>query len=135
MSRFTAAANCDVTLGRRRLGLQPRCLRLHPEQYLSPILSRWIAVHGERGEIVGDRLMYLKDGDARTPITTRLTRRDVDHRENLEGHFLHSITDGHGILWSNDFAPARLADEEIAVATCLSKMASMAWPRRAKTNT
>ncbi|MNG14553.1 hypothetical protein D3C84_983180 [compost metagenome] len=43
--------------------------------------------------------------------------------ENAEGYFLQGILCGEQWLYTNPFAPARLYDDEIAIASCLAKMA------------
>jgi hypothetical protein len=54
-----------------------------------------------------------------------LTRHDAGQDGNLEGQYLRGITLGQEWIYRNPFAPARLFDDEIAVATCLTGMA--AW--------
>jgi len=60
--------------------------------------------------------------DATTPVSFDLVRRDTGHDGNLEGLHLAGITAGDRWVWRNPFAPARLADDEVAVATCLARM-------------
>jgi hypothetical protein len=55
-----------------------------------------------------------------------LLRQDAGIDGNLEG-FHHKGIVGEGRWWyRNPFGEARLADDEIAVATCLAKMADYA---------
>ena len=42
---------------------------------------------------------------------------------NLEGEFLRGVRGQEGWVYLNPFMPARMFDDEIAVATCMVKMA------------
>ena len=90
------------------------------DQYFSWIRSHYLIVRGERGEISSNSVQYLEDFE--TPIQFDLLRRDTGHGGNLEGHSLESIQGGSQVLYRNPFAPASWSDDQIAVATCLSKM-------------
>jgi hypothetical protein len=94
------------------------------DQYFSWIRAPRLLVRGERGELRDTTLRYLKD--FKTPVTLELTRRDAGQGGNLEGYHHQGITAGESWLYRNPFAPARLSDEEIAIATCLEKMAAYA---------
>ena len=52
-----------------------------------------------------------------------LVRRDAGQNGNLEGLYHAGITAGEEWLYRNPFGAARLTDDEIAVATCLVRMA------------
>lgn len=93
------------------------------EQYFSPIRSRSVVVRGDRGEIRDRSVRYLLDH--RTVADLDLQRHDAGQDGNLEGMYLRGITLGEEWIYRNAFAPARLFDDEIAVATCLTRMA--AW--------
>lgn len=101
---------------RSRLGI----LDFTEEQYFSWIRGLRLLVRGERGEIDGHVARWLVD--ARTPVRFTLERHDTGHDGNLEGLYLEGITAGAEWLYRNPFAPARLTDDEIAVATCLAGM-------------
>lgn len=90
-------------------------------QYFSWIRSPRLLVRGERGEINGTTFRFL--GDYRTPVTLELKRVDAGQDGNLEGYYHKGIMAGSDWVYRNPFAPGRLSDEEIAVATCLQKMA------------
>jgi hypothetical protein len=94
------------------------------DQHRSWIRSSRVLVRGERGEINHNRLKYLKDFS--NPITLDLLRWDTGQEGNMEGYYHKGIMVGDEWLYQNPFAPARLSDEEIAVATCLAKMAEYA---------
>lgn len=89
------------------------------EQYFSDIRATQITVRGTHGEIVNDKVTYLKDG---VPHTFNLTRNAFGINENLDGFSLFSITGNGETLYQNPFPNVRLSDEEIAIATCLLKM-------------
>lgn len=99
-----------------RLGV----LDFNDEQYFSWIRGLRLLVQGERGEIDGHVARWL--ADVRTPVRVTLERHDTGQDGNLEGHYLEGITAGAEWLYRNPFAPARLTDDEIAVATCLAGM-------------
>ncbi|GCE30063.1 hypothetical protein KDA_55470 [Dictyobacter alpinus] len=90
-------------------------------QYFSWILSPQFLVRGERGEIHDTTVRYLED--VHTPITYELIRQDTGQNGNLEGLYHKGILGGAQWLYRNPFPHARLSDDEIAVATCLDKMA------------
>jgi predicted dehydrogenase len=94
------------------------------DQHRSWIRSSRVLVRGERGEINFNRVKYLED--YLTPVTLDLERQDAGQEGNMEGYFHRGILLGDEWIYRNPFAPARLTDEEIAVATCLAKMADYA---------
>jgi predicted dehydrogenase len=91
------------------------------DQYFSWIRARRVTVRGERGEIDGRMVRWLVDH--RTPAAVEIVRHDAGHDGNLEGFHLIGLTLGEAWVYRNPFAPGRLADDEIAVATCLERMA------------
>ena len=90
-------------------------------QYLSWIRNERVLVRGERGEIVNKEVTYLKD--YLTPIKLEFVRHAAGMDGNLEGNYLKGIQLGDEWVYENPFAPAPLTDDEIAVASCLAKMA------------
>jgi len=93
-----------------------------PDQYFSWIRAPRVLLRGERGEINGMTLRTLRDPTS--PVTIEMTRRDTGRDGNLEGLHHEGITAGDAWVYRNPFVPARLSDDEIAVATCLSRMAA-----------
>lgn len=89
-------------------------------QYFSLFLSPRMLVRGERGEINNETVRYLKD--CRTFVHLPLVRQNAGENGNLEGYYLKGILAGEGWAYENPFAPGRLTDDEIAVATCLKRM-------------
>ncbi|WP_148929450.1 Gfo/Idh/MocA family protein [Paenibacillus methanolicus] len=94
------------------------------EQYFSWIRSNRLLVRGERGEIKDDEVRYL--ADYRTPLRMALTRVDTGHGGNLEGYCHTGVTLGAEWVYRNPFAPGRLSDDEIAIATVLARMGEYA---------
>jgi hypothetical protein len=90
------------------------------EQYFSWIRANRLLLRGDRGEIDNADLLYL--ADFRTPVSTTFRRVATGEGGNLEGLFLRGITLGAEWTFVNDFTPARLTDDEIAIATCLVRM-------------
>jgi len=95
-----------------------------PAQNRSWIRRTHLLARGERGEIDGLEVRYLKD--FRTPVEYTIRRVDTGQYTNLEGHFLRGMLAGQDWVYRNPFAPTGLTDDEIAVADCLTRMASYA---------
>jgi predicted dehydrogenase len=90
------------------------------EQYFSPLRAQRVCVRGERGEIVDQTLHCLCDqGD---PLALPFERQVAGPNGNLEGHHLKGIQLGEQWIYRNPTAPARLSDEEIAMADMLAGM-------------
>lgn len=87
------------------------------DQYFSMIRNGRVLVRGERGEILNDEIVYLKDPS--TPIRSRLVRHEGDL---LVGVFLKGIQAGEKWVYRNPFTPASLTDDEVAIADCLTLM-------------
>ncbi|NKB69473.1 MAG: gfo/Idh/MocA family oxidoreductase [Candidatus Latescibacteria bacterium] len=91
------------------------------DQYFSWIRNERVLVRGERGEVINSQAVYLKD--FRTPIKLDFVRHVAGANGNLEGHYLKGIQLGDQWLYENPFVPVSLSDDEIAIASCLVKMA------------
>lgn len=94
------------------------------DQYFSLIRGQRVLVRGERGEIVDESATYL--ADFRTPMRVSFVRHSAGINGNLEGNFLKGIQAGEAWVYHNPLAPAALPDEEIAIGTCLLRMADYA---------
>jgi predicted dehydrogenase len=90
------------------------------DQYFGWIRNRRILIRGERGEIANDTVSYLKD--FRTPMMAELRRDITGANGDLDGFYLKGIQAGGEWAYRNPFVLAPLADDEIAIATCLVKM-------------
>jgi len=91
------------------------------DQHRSWTRSNHLSVRGERGEIFDNRVMIQQESTV--PLQLELKRINKGELENQEGYFLQGILCGESWLYENPFAPARLYDDEIAIAECLQKMA------------
>jgi hypothetical protein len=94
------------------------------DQYFSYIRGQRLLLRGERGEMVDETAVYLQDHT--TPIRVQFVRHTAGANGNLEGHHLKGIQADGSWLYRNPLAPARLSDEEIAIGTCLLRMADYA---------
>jgi predicted dehydrogenase len=90
------------------------------EEYYSWIRSRSVLVRGTRGEIRNDELKYLQD--FRTPLQTTIRRINAGENGNLQGYYLKGLVAGDSWLYRNPYAPARLLDDELALAALLERM-------------
>lgn len=94
------------------------------DQHRSWTRSNHLSVRGERGEIFDNRVLIQQENTV--PLQLELKRVNKGEWENAEGYFLQGILCGERWLYENEFAPARLYDDEIAIAVCLAKMADYA---------
>lgn len=94
------------------------------DQHRSWIRSNHVSVRGGRGEIFDNRLTVMQD--YATPLHLDFKRINKGEAENQEGYFLKGIMAGERWVYENPFQPARLYDDEIAIATCLLNMAEYA---------
>ncbi|AIQ67152.1 Gfo/Idh/MocA family protein [Paenibacillus graminis] len=90
------------------------------DQYFSWIRGSRMLVRGERGEIMNHDVSWLQAYD--TPVYSRLRRIDAGHGGNLEGFYLKGIMLDGEWLYRNPFAPARLSEDEIAIAESMIRM-------------
>lgn len=90
------------------------------DQYFSWIRNERLLVRGERGEIIDESATWLANFE--TPITADFVRSEAGQRGNLEGHHLKGIQLGSEWIYNSPCGTARLADDEIAIATCLLGM-------------
>ena len=89
--------------------------------YFSHIRNQRLLIRGERGEIINDTVAYLQDHT--TPINLTFTRHSAGPEGNLEGNHLKGYQIGGQWIYTNPLAPSELSDDEIAVGTCMLKMA------------
>ncbi|OKP81962.1 oxidoreductase [Paenibacillus helianthi] len=90
------------------------------EQYFSWIRGNRVLVRGERGEIRDHDVSWLQAYD--TPLYSKLRRIDAGHGGNLEGFYLKGIMADGEWLYKNPYGPARLSDDELAIAESLTRM-------------
>lgn len=94
------------------------------DQHRSWTRSNHLSVRGERGEIFDNRVLIQQDSCAE--LRMELRRMNRGELENAEGYYLKGILCGERWVYENPFAPARLYDDEIAIAVCMQKMAEYA---------
>ena len=94
------------------------------DQHRSWIRSNHLSVRGDRGEIFDHRLSRL--ADYATPLHLDFKRINSGEEENQEGYYMQGYMVGEQWVYKNPFQPARLYDDEIAIATCLQRMAEYA---------
>lgn len=91
------------------------------EQYRSFIRCNSLRVLGDKGQIQDDTAYYLvPDG---SPAISSFTRMDQGINDHIDGFCLRSVSLGEREYYKNPFIPARLGDDELAVAYCLYQMA------------
>jgi len=90
------------------------------DQYRSWIRSGQVLVRGDRGELREETVRRIEDFD--TPVRMRIERLAAGGPGNHEGLFLRGLTLGDQWLYRNEFAPARLPDDELALASLLDRM-------------
>lgn len=91
-----------------------------PAQYHSFIRTRQLTIQGTRGEIDDMTIRYLSKENI--PVTQNLNRIDLGVYGNQEWcHY--GIMLGEEFLYRTPFGNARFNDDELAVASCLVKMA------------
>lgn len=94
------------------------------EQYYSLVRSRSVLVRGSRGEIRDTEVRYLQD--YRTQMRHTIRRVNAGENGNLQGYYLKGLVAGDEWLYKNAFIPARLNDDELAIADLLEKMSQYA---------
>lgn len=91
------------------------------EQYRSWIRSPALLLRGDRGELRDSSVRRLRD--FRTPVISQITRLDAGGAGNHEGLFLRGYQLDGEWVYRNDFGAARLAEDELAIARMLVRMA------------
>lgn len=95
-------------------------------QWWNPLRMRRVVVRGSIGELVDDRVVRLID--PRTPVESRLIRRDTGVDLSLELRDLKHISFDGRVVYRNPFEGASLSDDDIAVADILERTG--AWARQ-----
>jgi predicted dehydrogenase len=104
-----------------RFGEKAAIFDFTEEQYFSPVRSRHVSIRGTRGEIDDNTVSYLRGpGDA---TVTQFRREVTGIESDLYGNHLRRVSLHDEVHFENPFAPARLSDDEIAVAETLRLMA------------
>jgi predicted dehydrogenase len=95
-------------------------------QWHNQLRARRVVVRGSHGEIVDDVVYRMED--ERTFISSPLIRRQLGYDLDLAGYDTDHISFDGDIVFRNPFPGLRLSDDEIAVASLLSRMTK--WCRR-----
>ena len=119
VDRSTILATLDFGDGRSAL------YDFTDNQWHNPLRANRIVVRGTHGEIVDDTVTRWVD--ERTVTSSTLHRRQTGIEQNLDGWDTQHISLDGRVLWRNPFEGARLADDDVAVATLLARCA--AWVR------
>jgi len=114
-------ADCNQIIASLDFGDKLALFDFTGEQYFSYMRRQRLTLRGTRGEIVNDEATFLVDQT--TPVRVEFTRHFAGGPSNLEGHYLKGIQAGESWVYRNRLAPARLMDDEIAIAECLLGMA------------
>jgi predicted dehydrogenase len=93
-------------------------------EYRSYIRSQRILVRGERGEINFSRVRHLVDH--RTPMEFELEKLFTGRIGGQDGYCHDGVVGGGRYWWRNPFAMVSMGDDDIAVGTCMIKMAEYA---------
>ncbi|GAA4163729.1 hypothetical protein GCM10022286_24650 [Gryllotalpicola daejeonensis] len=91
------------------------------QQYRSFIRTPTLTIRGTRGELRDDVVRYVDA--AGQPVTSRIERLAAGGPGNHEGLFARAYVFEGERVWANGFLRARLADEELAIAAALDRMA------------
>lgn len=89
------------------------------EQYFSTIRTRRLNIQGVRGEINDMTVRCLNQENL--AFTQEIRRNDIGVYNNAEWS-LKELMFMDRVIYKNPYYPARLNDDEIAVASCLTKM-------------
>lgn len=90
------------------------------EQYFSLIRAPRVLVRGERGELSNDTVRYLVD--FRTPVEYSLRRISSGTMGSMGAPHIVGITAADKWYYKNPHEPARLSDDELAIAKVLENM-------------
>jgi len=94
-------------------------------QWHNPLRTNRIVIRASHGEIVDDTVTRWVD--ERTVLSSPIVRRVSGIEQNLDGFDLEHLSHDGRVLYRNRFEGARLADDDIAVASLLDAMG--AWVR------
>ncbi len=86
-------------------------------QWHNQLRHRRVVVRGSRGEIDGDRVVWMPE--PRTVVNASIERRQLGYDLDLDGYATDHLALGVDVLWRNPFPGARFSDEEVALAEML----------------
>ena len=94
-------------------------------QWRNPLRVDRLVIRGSHGELLDDRVTHWVDPT--TVVTSPVVRTQSGVDQDMDGFDLEHLTFEGRVLFRNPFVGARLADDDIAVATLLAR--SGAWVR------
>jgi predicted dehydrogenase len=115
--RDAATTIATIDFGGGRMGLYD----FTDNQWWNPLRARRIVIRGSLGEIVDDSVVRL--ADARTPVSSALTRRRLGVDLNLEGFDVDHISFDGRVVWRNAYVGSRFSEDDLAVTALLTQMA------------
>ena len=118
IDRSTILATLDFGDGRSAL------YDFTDNQWHNPLRTNRIVVRGTHGELVDDTVTRWVD--ERTVTSSTFHRWQTGVEQNLDGWDTQHISLDGRVLWRNPFEGARLADDDVAVATLLARCAAWA---------
>jgi hypothetical protein len=121
---FEKLVDSEKTIATLRFGDKFALFDFTSDQYFSWIRSHRVLVRGTRGEIANLDASYLID--YKTPMKVRFQREDAGESGSVDGNYHRGYLAGMDWWYQNPFAPCRLSDDEIAIATCLELMSRCA---------
>lgn len=90
------------------------------EQYFSLLRSQHLWICGERGEVFDQTVKHISpEGKC---VSSALNRVDLGIYGNLQAYTHQGFSFNGSWLYENPIQPASLADDELAIATCLCNM-------------
>jgi predicted dehydrogenase len=93
-------------------------------QWHNQLRSRRVLVRGTVGELSNDAVVRLAPGH--TYVHSSITRRQIGYDLDLDGYDTDHLSFDGTVLWRNPFAGSRFSDEEVAIATLLTRMGAFA---------
>jgi len=93
-------------------------------QWHNQLRSRRVLVRGTTGELSNDAVVRLAPDH--TYLHSSIARRQIGYDLDLDGYDTDHLSFEGAILWRNPFSGSRFSDEEIAVATLLTRMGEFA---------
>ncbi|MDQ1562926.1 MAG: hypothetical protein QOE85_2267 [Actinomycetota bacterium] len=94
-------------------------------QWHNQLRSRRLVIRGSEGEISNDQVVRMPE--PRTFLESPIIRRQIGYDLDLDGYDTDHISFEGDIIWRNPYPGARFSDEEMAIATILTRTAD--WAR------
>jgi predicted dehydrogenase len=124
-TQATEPADATTTLATLDFGGASGLYDFTDNQWHNRLRLRRIVIRGSLGEIADDTVVRWAGPE--TVLTSRISRSQLGHDLNLDGHDTEHFEFAGDVVYRNPFVGLRLMDEEIAIATLLTSMG--AWVR------